>query len=148
MCGFFHSNPWAPEQVSERASKWAQRSARAKRAVRSKRMSERCERTSERRSEWPSALRVEFIVILPTVRGGMAKQFLLDSSRSFVWVIYHRVLIRSRQARHRSEMTSIPLAKKKPVQKWGLLCPRNKNAPELVRRDPVYNLCMASRILD
>ena len=31
-------------------------------------MSERCERTSERRSEWPSTLRVDFTVILPTVR--------------------------------------------------------------------------------
>ena len=41
------------EWVSERANEWAQRSARAKRAVRSKRMSERCERTSERMSEWP-----------------------------------------------------------------------------------------------
>ena len=37
------------------------------RAVRSKRMSEWCERTSERRSEWPSTLRVDFIVIQPTV---------------------------------------------------------------------------------
>ena len=53
--------------MSERASECAQRSARAKRAVRSKRMSERCERTSERTSEWPSTLRVHFIVILPTV---------------------------------------------------------------------------------
>ena len=32
-------------------------------------MSERCERTSERRSEWPSTLRVDFIIILPNVRG-------------------------------------------------------------------------------
>ena len=31
-------------------------------------MSERCERTSERTSEWPSTLRVDFIVILPNVR--------------------------------------------------------------------------------
>ena len=30
-------------------------------------MSERCERTSERRSEWPSTLRVDFIVILPMI---------------------------------------------------------------------------------
>ena len=28
---------------------------------------QRCERTSEQRSEWPSTLRVDFIVILPTV---------------------------------------------------------------------------------
>ena len=31
-------------------------------------MSEWCERMSERRSEWPSTLRVDFIVILPNVR--------------------------------------------------------------------------------
>ena len=30
-------------------------------------MSERCKQTSERRSKWPSALRVDFIVILPIV---------------------------------------------------------------------------------
>ena len=30
-------------------------------------MSERCERTSERRSEWPSTLRVDFMVNVPTV---------------------------------------------------------------------------------
>ena len=47
--------------------KWAQQSARAKRAVRSKRKRERCKRTSERRSEWPSTLRVDFVVILPNV---------------------------------------------------------------------------------
>ena len=41
-------------EVSERANEWAQRRARAKRAVPSKRTSERCERTSERTSEWPS----------------------------------------------------------------------------------------------
>ena len=40
--------------MSSGASEWAQRSARAKRAVRSKRTSERCQRTSERMSEWPS----------------------------------------------------------------------------------------------
>ena len=31
-------------------------------------MSERCERTSERRSEWPSTPRVDFISFEPTVR--------------------------------------------------------------------------------
>ena len=31
-------------------------------------MSERCERTSERRSKWPSTLRVDLIVILANVR--------------------------------------------------------------------------------
>ena len=30
--------------------------------VRSKRVNERCERTSERRSEWPSTLRVDFYI--------------------------------------------------------------------------------------
>ena len=51
--------------MSSRASEL--RSALAKRAVRSKQMSERCERMSERWSEWPSTLRVDFIVILPIV---------------------------------------------------------------------------------
>ena len=41
-------------EVSERANDGAQRRARAKRAVRSKRTSERCERMSEWTSEWPS----------------------------------------------------------------------------------------------
>ena len=31
-------------------------------------MRERCKRMSERRSKWPSALRVDFLVILPNVR--------------------------------------------------------------------------------
>ena len=53
--------------MSKRASELAQWSARAKRAVRSKLMSEGCERTSERMSEWPSTLRVDSLVILPTV---------------------------------------------------------------------------------
>ena len=59
--------------VSERANEWASErmndhsSARAKRAVRSKRICERCERMSKRRSEWPSTQRVDFIVILPNV---------------------------------------------------------------------------------
>ena len=30
-------------------------------------MRERCERTSERRSEWPSTPRVDFVVIVPIV---------------------------------------------------------------------------------
>ena len=50
---------------AKQASEWAQRSARAKRPVRSKRMSERCERTSERTSEWPSTLRVDFVSFQP-----------------------------------------------------------------------------------
>ena len=53
--------------VSERASDWAQWSARAKWAVRSKQLSEQCERTSEQRSEWPSTIRVDFISFQPTV---------------------------------------------------------------------------------
>jgi len=55
------------EWVSERVNEWAQRSARAKQAVRSKRMSERCERTSERRSEWPNTLRVDLLSFETTV---------------------------------------------------------------------------------
>ena len=49
----FSTVPRARKRTSERASERAQWSARAKRAVRSKRGSERCERTSERSSEWP-----------------------------------------------------------------------------------------------
>ena len=41
-------------EVSKRADARGGQSAQAKRAARSKRMSERCEPTSERRSEWPS----------------------------------------------------------------------------------------------
>ena len=52
--------------MSSEASEWAQWSPRAKRAVQRKRMRERCERTSERTSEWPSALRIDFIFILAT----------------------------------------------------------------------------------
>ena len=52
----------------ERTNEWAQRSARAKQGVRSKGMIERCEGTNQRRSEWPSTLRVDFIVIQPMVR--------------------------------------------------------------------------------
>ena len=39
-------------KVSERASEWAQRSARAKQVVQSKRMSERCERTDDRVAQY------------------------------------------------------------------------------------------------
>ena len=40
-------------------------SARVKQAVQSKRMSEQCERMSERTSKWPSTLRVDFMPFLP-----------------------------------------------------------------------------------
>ena len=53
------------ERVSKRANKWAQRSTRAKRAVRCKRMSEWFTRTIEWRSKWPRTLRFDFIVISP-----------------------------------------------------------------------------------
>ena len=57
--------------VSERASEQTnERSGvreRAKRLVRSKQMSERCKRRSKERSNWPTSLLVDFIVILPTV---------------------------------------------------------------------------------
>ena len=46
--------PRAREWVSKRTKEWAQRSKRAKRAVSSKQMSVRCEKTSKRTSEWPS----------------------------------------------------------------------------------------------
>ena len=41
-------------EVSERANEWAQRRARAERAIRSKQTSEQCKRTSERTCDWPS----------------------------------------------------------------------------------------------
>ena len=41
-------------QASERANEWAQWSVRAKQAGWSRRMSEWCERTTKRTSEWPS----------------------------------------------------------------------------------------------
>ena len=34
-------------------------------------MSERCEQTSERRSEWPSTLRGDFIILQPNVQGAI-----------------------------------------------------------------------------
>ena len=43
----------AQERVSEQTNEWAQWSAQVKRAVRSQPTSERCERRSERMSEWP-----------------------------------------------------------------------------------------------
>ena len=54
------------ERVSEWANEWVQRSE-ASRAERSEQTSERCERTSEFESEWPSSQRVDFTVILPNV---------------------------------------------------------------------------------
>ena len=45
-------------------------SARAKRAMRSKQMSEQCERTSKLKSEWPSAQCVNFIHFQPNVQRG------------------------------------------------------------------------------
>ena len=60
-------------RVSERANEWAQQSARTNRAVWSKRMSEWCEWTSERRSEWPSTLRVDFTSFQPTVQRSLSE---------------------------------------------------------------------------
>ena len=42
-------------------------------------MSERCERTSERTREWPSTLRVDFIVIPTTVRRRVARIAMIAS---------------------------------------------------------------------
>ena len=57
-------------EVSERANKWAQRRARAKRAVRSKWTSERCEQTSERTREWPSTYVSILVCSRPQWNGG------------------------------------------------------------------------------
>ena len=59
-------SPWMQKQNKRAnecsaASEWAQRSARAKRPVHTKQMSDWCERTSERTSEWPSTLCVDFV---------------------------------------------------------------------------------------
>ena len=51
-------------------------------------MSERCERTSERRSEWPSTLRVDFISFLPNVRSlCMKSRPRCDSEGFMLWNI-------------------------------------------------------------
>ena len=63
---FPQAREWAKWAV--RANEWAQRRARAKRAVRSKWTSEQCERTSERTSEWPSTQWVYSWIIRPTVQ--------------------------------------------------------------------------------
>ena len=54
----------ASEWVNKRAKEWAQRSARAKWIVQSKRMSERGERRSEQRSERPNTLNVAILLNL------------------------------------------------------------------------------------
>ena len=65
------------ESVShELGREWAdersgQRSVRVKRAVRSKQMHERRDWMSERTSEWPSNLRVDYIQFQPRVQGVM-----------------------------------------------------------------------------
>ena len=82
---FHWQKPLSYERVSERAKEWAQQSAQAKRAVRSKRMSEQCEQTSKRRSEWPSTLCVNFVVILPTVPGWI-QQTISAIKRILQWV--------------------------------------------------------------
>ena len=60
--------PISHELGGEWAIEWAQWSARVRQAVRSKRMTEWCERTSERTSKWSSTLRVDFIVFQPIVQ--------------------------------------------------------------------------------
>ena len=70
--------------VSEQANEWAQWSTRAKQAVRSKQMSERCERTSERTSEWPKTLCVYSLIIRLIVRYQASRRFPLRSSSSYL----------------------------------------------------------------
>ena len=50
-------------RVSERTNEWVQRSGQEKRAVRTKKTSEQCKRTSEGTREWPSTYS-GFLVIL------------------------------------------------------------------------------------
>ena len=49
-------------------------------------MSERCERTSERRGEWPNTPRVDFIVILPNVRRSHSRGNRHLDERNFVFM--------------------------------------------------------------
>ena len=48
----------------------------SKRVVRSKQMRERCERTSERKSEWPSTIRVYYLIIRLTLAHGFSQSIL------------------------------------------------------------------------
>ena len=73
-------------EVSERANKWAQRRARAKRAVRSKWTSERCERTSERTSEWPSTTVCIFGCYRPQCGAEWLWAASADIARACVWL--------------------------------------------------------------
>ena len=77
------------ELLSERASDWAQWSPQAKWAVRSKQLSERCERTSEQRSEWPSTIRVDFISFPPTVECDVDQNL-------HIWKVIFRISKRTR----------------------------------------------------
>ena len=56
-------------------------------------MSERCERTTERMSEWPSTLRVDFIVILPIVgRDEIGAQATATPKRDLIPTVPHYLL--------------------------------------------------------
>ena len=83
-------------KVSERANEWAQRRARAKRAVRSKQTSERCERMSKRTSEWPST----YVSILVCSRPHCKVQRMTN------WPLT-RGLKRAKRARTRQKMHSV-----------------------------------------
>ena len=69
-------------EVSERANEWAKRRARAKQAVRSKQMSERCERMKERTSEWPSAYVSILVCSRPQCRGSTAMSYYLQRRKT------------------------------------------------------------------
>ena len=86
-------NLFPPSSGVRGASERAQRSAREKRAVQSQRMSERCECTSERRSELPRTQCVDFIAILPTLSS--ARRFF---QRSYVTLILPHALSRAVRA--------------------------------------------------
>ena len=83
---------WA-KWVSKRANEWVQRSARAKRVVRSKRTSERCERTSEWTSEWPSTY-VSLLVCFQTTvfRNFHESRLFCNSLKSSCFVISWKAL--------------------------------------------------------
>ena len=73
--------------VSERANEWAQRRARAKRAVRSKRTCERCEQTSEWPSEWPSTAVCIFCCSRPYCKDSILGHSQFRAKGWRLWVI-------------------------------------------------------------
>ena len=82
-----HTFPRVWEFVSEQANELSRRSARANQAVRSKRTSGQSEQSSKRTSEWPSALRVNFMLFPPKEHCVPLPGFILLPSPRFLSAI-------------------------------------------------------------